>query len=141
MLFYPGGNYKLLTAFPCSSLLFIKRRNSEIVVKGYKTSVVGFCVSVDEIGLLRAPTESAYPEVPAFPELCVKEDGEGRRVEVVLRWSWSPLKQRPVKFCFSCEVTSLLSPYKNTCLPFPLRVGVGCYFLPSIPTCFTAEIP
>lgn len=68
-------------------------------------------MSLDEIGLLRTGgTGSTCPEMPRFPELCIKEDGEGRRVEVVLRWSWSPLKQHPVKFYFSCEVTSFSSP-------------------------------
>lgn len=52
---YPGGNYKLLTTFPCSSLLFIKRRNLEITVRGRKTSQLRAAECLDKTGLLRTP--------------------------------------------------------------------------------------
>lgn len=52
--FYPGGKYKLLTTFPCSSLLFIKRKNLEIIVGDIKLLSYGLLsMSFDKTSLLR----------------------------------------------------------------------------------------
>lgn len=54
LFFYPGGKYELLTTFPCSSLLFIKRKNLEIIVGDIKLLSYGLLsVSFDKTSLLR----------------------------------------------------------------------------------------
>lgn len=116
MLFYPGGNYTLLTTFLCSSLLFIKRRDSEIVVKGYKTSAVGFWTCLDEMGVLRRPTGSTCLEIPRFPQLCIKEEE--------WRWFWGGHGHRwnntPLSFISLVKLPHFCLRRRTLVYPFPL---------------------
>lgn len=137
---YPGGNYKLLTTFPRSSLLFIKRRNLEIIVRGCKTSQLraAECVLTRPVS-----SEHRWERVPGhnpsrLPKLWLRGWREMGRTEEKVRWSGPPLQQ--CLLCFiSHEVTSFSSTEKCSPSPVPLRIGAGHCFLPSIRVLYSKD--
>lgn len=75
-------------------------------------SVLGFCTC-----LFTRPVSWEQQASPTVCKVSKEARERGRRGKEVLRWAQSPLKECPVKFYFSHEVTSFSSLLQNTCLP------------------------